>query len=699
MKKLLCLLMAGALMLSAMSTSTFAAGDYAGKTVVLFTANLRGDVTVYPQMAALRADYQAKGADVVLVDAGNFLQGSAAANTDRGLSVYRLMDAAGYDAAAMGLAEFSYGDASTGMPYHGNVTRYHTQKQLQEGCPESEYNVNRDGSVKASLATKEPASFHALASNVTANEDFYSFERSAVIKTKSGLTLGLYGVTDPGIAEHLQDGLVTAIQPAPAAPDLSCDLTVCLTNAPGLGREAADLVIDGSSGEKQAGAYVIDNATRAISAEAIALSAADPTVKTLADAAAAAAGKAVGKSQVILSGKDSIGWRAETNLGDLTTDALRWYAENYIDGIDRTLPLVAIQNGGNCDQFLYPGDITETDLLRALPFSPMGVGVIQLTGAQLLEVLESAASPSQRYGEELCPGFAQVSGLHYTLNRNEAYDGGEAYGSFYRADSITRITIDKVGDGDFDPEKLYAVVADNYLINGNDTYYVLKEAKEAGAPYINNGNGVKTRDMVAMYIQSVLNGTVGDAYAAPQGRIRVIEKSPFADVPQGAYYYDAVQWAVHGQVAMGAPDGTFSPEQVCTRAQFVTLLWRAAGAPRGEGQGEAFADVPQGAYYAQAVEWAAEKGITGGVGEGRFDPEGTVSRAQAVAFLFRYHGGEAPGGENPFVDVPEGAYYQDAVRWAVEAGITTGVSSASFAPDGPCTRGQAVTFLFRLLAE
>ena len=277
--------------------------------------------------------------------------------------------------------------------------------------------------------------------------------------------------------------------------------------------------------------------------EEVTLSGSNETVAALAAAAKEAAGEAVGKSEVILNGADSVNWNQESNLGDLTTDALVWYAKNYIDGIDANLPVVAIQNGGNCDHFLYTGEIAEVDLLKALPFSPMGIGVLNVTGEQLLETIEAATQ------SEDCPGFAQVSGLTYTLNTAAEYDAGEAYGNFFETDSINRVTITSVNGKNFDPAATYALVCDNFLLNGNDTYYTLKNVKEAeGAVYVNNGNGVKVRDAVAMYIKEALNGVIGSDYAKPQGRITItneatVSENPFTDVPEGKYYTDAVLWA------------------------------------------------------------------------------------------------------------------------------------------------------------
>ena len=527
MKKRLSLFLAAVMLFSAMATTAFAASapSYKGKTVVLYTGNVRGEVEVYAQVKAAADAYEAAGAEVILVDAGNYLQGSAAANTDRGLSVYNLMDAAGYDVAAMGLAEFGYTDATTGYPYHSNLTRYYTQAELQDGAEAVTYKQGySDSAASVDRPEKAPAKFQTVASNVTAlKEDIYSFQSSVTITTEGGLKVTFWGVTDPVAAKLLQDGFVTVADAAPTA-DSDADVNIVLANSAMTG----ECVISAPTGGKMVvGALVIDNKTQAVTEEAVTLSASDETVAKLAAEAKAAADKVAGTSSVVLNGADRVNWNGESNLGDLTTDALVWYAQNYIDGLDESLPVVAIQNGGNCDNFLYTGDITQTDLLRALPFSPMGIGVLYVTGEELLETIEaSTQSPD-------CPGFAQVSGLTYTLNTGADYDGGAAYGKFYEADSINRVTITSVGGKDFDPGATYALVCDNFLMNGNDTYYTLKAAKEAeGATYINNGNGVKVRDAVALYIQKELGGTVGSAYAGPQGRITVVNEPVEDPKPQ-----------------------------------------------------------------------------------------------------------------------------------------------------------------------
>ena len=170
----------------------------------------------------------------------------------------------------------------------------------------------------------------------------------------------------------------------------------------------------------------------------------------------------------------------------------------------------------------------------------------------------------------------------------------------------------------------------------------------------------------------------------------------FRDVPSDAYYFEAVRWAVANNVTNGTSATTFSPEEGCTRAQAVTFLWRIAGKPAPTESKNPFTDVKEGTYYYNAVLWAVEKGITNGTSATTFSPEEVCTRAQAVTFLWRAAGKPAPTeSKNPFTDVKESEYYYNAVLWAVEKGITNGTSKTTFAPDDTCTRAQTVTFLFR----
>lgn len=173
-------------------------------------------------------------------------------------------------------------------------------------------------------------------------------------------------------------------------------------------------------------------------------------------------------------------------------------------------------------------------------------------------------------------------------------------------------------------------------------------------------------------------------------------KNPFTDVAQGAYYYDAVQWAVGKKITSGTSATTFTPDGICTRAQTVTFLWRAMGSPKAAGAENPFTDVSKDAYYYDAVLWAVEQGITNGTSAITFSPDATVTRGQTAAFLWRVaKQPQVDQTANPFADVTQDAYYYNAVLWAVAKEITNGTSSTTFSPDQGCTRAQIVTFLWR----
>ena len=192
-------------------------------------------------------------------------------------------------------------------------------------------------------------------------------------------------------------------------------------------------------------------------------------------------------------------------------------------------------------------------------------------------------------------------------------------------------------------------------------------------------------------------------FIMPAGKVEVkasftkeVETSPFADVATDAYYYNAVKWAADKGITSGIGNGLFSPDSPCTRAQIVTFLWRAAGSPEPKTM-SGFSDVPENSYYAKAVAWAVENGITVGTSSTTFSPEATCTRAQSVTFLFRAAKASADG-TPAFSDVTANAYYAEAVKWATDNGITNGIGDGLFGPDNDCTRAQIVTFLWRLYA-
>ena len=170
---------------------------------------------------------------------------------------------------------------------------------------------------------------------------------------------------------------------------------------------------------------------------------------------------------------------------------------------------------------------------------------------------------------------------------------------------------------------------------------------------------------------------------------------PFTDVAEGAYYADAVAWAIQNKVTSGVSATTFAPNASCTRGQMVTFLWKAAGSPEPKSLTTAFTDVKSGAYYEKAVAWAVENKVTTGTSATTFSPDATVTRGQSVTFLWKANNSPAAEGTSAFTDVAAGVYYAPAVAWAVEKGVTSGMSATTFAPNSNCTRAQIVTFLYR----
>lgn len=715
MKKILSMLLALTLLLAMFVPGASAAGDYAGKTVLIYTGNLRGDVDIYAKLAAAKAEYEAQDANVVLVDAGNYLQGSAYANASRGAAITEIMTRVGYDVAAMGKYDFTYGDATTGYIYHGNFYKYYTQAELVNGAEEEEYRQNAPWAAEAVMATRPelaPAGFYAVSSNITVdkeNSGYYSFVPYFVVPV-TGLSLGVVAFTDPATADFVQDGFLDGYTFTDEVPEMpaGCDLVVALVNG-GTPCEA-DIVIDATAGEPIYGAYVIDNATKEIKKEELKLDITDPILAADIEAMKESFATTVsvfGESEVTLNGSDRANWNGETNLGDLTADALKWYAENKFDGFAKDVPVVAIQNGGNCDNYLYDGAITDVDLLRALPFSPMGVGILYLTGEQLLEAVEASTQSAD------CPAWAQVAGMEYTVATYKEFKAGAEYGKFFEVETVNRVTITSVGGKEFNKDATYAVVADNFLMNGNDTYYVFKNAQEAeGAKYLNNGNGVKTRDIVAMYIKEVLNGTVGSSYTEPQSRITLLTEepvipfvNPYTDVAEKAWYYDAVKYTYQNGLMNGTGKDKFEPETEMTRAMLVTVLYRVEGEPEASELNNPFKDVDN-SWYTDAICWAADKGIVNGTDVDKFSPNDKVTREQMVTILFRYATYKASASKEraaltAFADGKAvSKYAEEAMQWAVAEKIIQGSvegGKSYILPADGATRAEVATVLMRFV--
>ena len=250
------------------------------------------------------------------------------------------------------------------------------------------------------------------------------------------------------------------------------------------------------------------------------------------------------------------------------------------------------------------------------------------------------------------------------------------------------VTVDKTENGSVTVSPKSASKGDTVTVTVKpDSGYVLETLTVTDK----NGNELTLKD----------KGDGKYTFTMPAGKVEVkatfMEDNSvlnfFYDVPNGAYFYEAVKWAVENGITTGVGNDLFAPEQSCTRAQIVTFLWRAAGSPEPK-TASSFTDVPVSTYYAKAVAWAVENGITNGMTETTFAPNETCTRGQSVTFLYRALKGTASGSTN-FTDVKPDAFYADAINWAVANNVTNGTSNTTFSPNADCTRAEIVTFLYR----
>lgn len=296
-------------------------------------------------------------------------------------------------------------------------------------------------------------------------------------------------------------------------------------------------------------------------------------------------------------------------------------------------------------------------------------------------------------GDEITPDTVFTTNAtiyaHWT-KEDETPGGGESGGSSQGSTSYYRIIVEESGNGEVTANRISASAGTTITLTVTpDEDFRIADLS------VTDKNGK------AIALNHKADGTYTFTMPASAVTVRasfteITQSGPlFADVSSDAYYYDAVNWAVANGVTSGTSANMFSPNSVCTRAQMVMFLWRAAGSPTPHSGVNPFEDVSTDAYYYTAVQWAVEQGITGGTSATTFSPDEMVTRGQTVTFLWRYSGSPEASASS-FTDVAADAYYATAVAWAAKEGITSGTSATTFSPDAPCTRAQIVTFLYRV---
>jgi len=667
-------------------TTVLASGEYDGKTVVLYTGNIRGDIHVLPQIAAVRADFESKGADVILVDTGNFLQGTRYSTFNSGSTMITLMIAAGYDIVALGRYDFAFGTGTLGTAFHGDAVEFGPLGELLEMNP----------------------ALSAVSANISGENDiFHSFAENIVVTTGNSISIGFFGLTDITTPDVILESNLTGLQftdPTIAATAQKTvladyDLVIGLSNAsvpsiPGI--IMLDTAPVSVPGMVTIGAVVIDNETMEYTVRNIDIEdyASEPDVETAVNTFVAAVDNVftqVGSATVMLSGSTVSNRSGETNLGNFWADALRWFAvsgeiNEFFDEDDIAIGndrihvdadnIVAIWNAGNLRDFIYPGDVTIQDLRRVLPF-PNTVAVIYLTGAELLEQLEASAQglpfSLETYG--LTASLMHVSGIEYTVDTTRAFNPGEAYRdrAWFTAQSVERVSITSINGTPFDEAAVYAVITSNANFNGMDISYVLA-ARESDTQNRSTITTARVVEHAVMgYIASLPNATIGLEYADVQGRITLL--------------------------GVGAPPANGMTENMTenmTRGMFVNLLYRLSDSPDVDII-DRFADVPPGHRYANAIEWAAQQGLAGGVGNMMFAPDRYITRQELAVLIFRFHGSPAIEGILTFDDAGDiASWAYSAVIYVIENDLMPMVSNGVFAPGEAVDRAAGAAVLARI---
>ncbi len=512
--------------------------DLSGKTLIIHSNDVHGAMDKYSQLAALRNELRARGADVILTDAGDFSQGTPYVSTTKGMYAINMMNAMGYDVVTLGNHEFDFG-----------------YEQL-----------------KKNLAS---ARFKVVCADVLDKKGNTIVDSNYVFTTPSGLKVGFFGMETPETQTKVNPALIKGIKFLSKGELYTCaqsqvdalkaqgvDLVVCLSHL-GVDDESApdghrsvdllahtsgiDLLLDGhshtlmtvkdadpteegnesaqSTGTKleTAGVVVIDNATKKVEDMYLVklddgiikdtfISAVD---KTIEDAVDAEYGVELAKSEVELNGKKAPGVRTqETNLGDLIADGIKWSVTKEKGAL--TVPddhVVAITNGGGIRATIKAGSVTKKDINTVLPFGNT-VAVVYVKGSVLLEALEASTYCTP----EAIGGFPQVSGIKFTVNTAVPFAQGEAYpdSTYYKPAAIRRVTIDSINGKPFKADDTYAVITNNFVAAGGDTYYAFGSATNQF------DTGIVMDEAVMEYVNTQLNGNItAKDYGTPKGNITI----------------------------------------------------------------------------------------------------------------------------------------------------------------------------------
>ena len=546
MRKVLALLLSVVMTLTLLVSSAWAdePKPLDGKTVILHTNDVHGSIELYAKVAAMKGDYEARGAQVILADAGDYSQGTVYVSVNKGKDAVTMMNAAGYDVATIGNHEFDYGYAQLKSNLDSAAFKVVCANVLQDGSPvfDAYTMINKGGVQVAFVGLETPEAQTkanpALIQGLTflAGDEMYAAVQTQVDAARTA------GADIVIVLTHL--GVDSSSE-----PNTSYDLYKKV--------HGIDFIIDGHShtvmtkgpeGEpiqstgtalNNIGVITIDNATKKIESNELIpiwhteeVDGKNVTVYdyTKSDETVANAAKAIidpidadydqkfAESAVDLNGAKAPGNRTEeTNLGDLITDAMMWAIKTKAPGVDMN-NAVAITNGGGIRAAIAKGDITKKDVNTVLPFGNT-LAVVYVKGSELLEALEvSTYCTPKSLG-----GFPQFAGMEVELNTACEYDANDTTypgSTYFGPKSINRITIKTVNGKAFDKDATYAVITNDFLAAGGDTYYAFAAAQTQF------DTGLPLDEILMEYITVELNGVVTDKYAAPQGRLTIVNNPP-----------------------------------------------------------------------------------------------------------------------------------------------------------------------------
>ena len=552
MRKVLALLLSVVMTLTLLVSSAWAdePKPLDGKTVILHTNDVHGNIKEYAKVAAMKDDYKAQGAQVILADAGDYSQGTVYVSLEKGKNAVTMMNLAGYDVATIGNHEFDYGYDQLKTNLESAAFKVVCANVLKDGSPVFDaYTMIIQGGVKVAFVGVETPEAQtkanpALIQGLTflAGNEMYAAVQDQVNAARTA------GADIVIVLAHL--GVDSSSE-----PNTSYDLYKKVSGI--------DFIIDGHShtvmikgpnGEKiqstgtalaNVGAVIIDNATKKIESNELIpiwhteeVDGDNVTVYdyTKSDATVANDAKAIidpidddydqkfAESAVDLNGAKAPGNRTEeTNLGDLITDAMMWAIKTKAPGVDMN-NAVAITNGGGIRAAIAKGDITKKDVNTVLPFGNT-LAVVYVKGSELLEALEvSTYCTPKSLG-----GFPQFAGMEVELNTACEYDANDTTypgSTYFGPKSINRITIKTVNGKAFDKDATYAVITNNFLAAGGDTYYAFAAAQTQF------DTGLPLDEILMEYITVELNGVVTDKYAAPQGRLTIVNNPPVPEKPE-----------------------------------------------------------------------------------------------------------------------------------------------------------------------